>query len=80
MFGRISDGTWEAIIEHAMTCNKDDGMKYIYQIAGESVCLLFNSIYQVVAATFDGQEYCPLDSLNYYQKVCINFLLSTVIH
>lgn len=74
IFGRISDGTWEAIIGHAMTCNKDDEMKYIYQIAGESVCLLFNSIYQVVAATFDGQEYCPLDSLNYYQKQLVETL------
>ena len=57
-----------------MTYNKDDGMTYTYHIAGESVGLLFNSIYQVVAATFDGQEYCPLDSLTFYQKVCINIL------
>ena len=57
-----------------MTYNKDDGMTYTYHIAGESVGLLFNSIYQVVAATFDGQEYYPLDSLNCYQKVCINIL------
>lgn len=57
-----------------MTCDKDDGMNYIYQTAGESVGLLFNSIYQVVAATFNGQEYCPLDSLNFHQKVCINIL------
>ena len=74
IFGRISDGTWESIIGHAMTYNKDEGMKYIYHVAGESVGLLFNSIYQVVAATFDGQEYYPLDSLNCYQKVCINIL------
>ncbi|KAL0006165.1 hypothetical protein SO802_013726 [Lithocarpus litseifolius] len=74
IFGRISDGTWESIIGHAMTCNKDDGMKYIYHIAGESVGLLFNSIYQVVAATFDGQEYFPLDSLDFYQKQLVETL------
>ena len=65
---------WEKIISHAMTCDKDDGTKYTYHAPGESIGLLFNSIYQVVAAIFNGQNYCSLDELDVFQKVCFNIL------
>lgn len=74
IFGRISDSMWEKIISHAMTCDKDEGTKYIYHTPGESIGLLFNSIYQVVGAIFNGQDYCSLDELDVFQKQLVENL------
>ncbi|XP_020551919.1 calmodulin-binding protein 60 C isoform X1 [Sesamum indicum] len=61
----VSNKTWETITRHAMTCTLDD-KKYMYGTA-QGTGLLFNSIYKVVGATFDGHSYQSVDSLNMYQ-------------
>ncbi|XP_028086312.1 calmodulin-binding protein 60 G-like [Camellia sinensis] len=64
--GGISNKTWETIIVHATACVLDDKL-YIYYRDAEGVRLVFNSIFKVVAATFDGQNYQPLDKLDAFQ-------------
>lgn len=63
--------TWETIVDHAITCVVDDEKLYAYSANADGVILLFNSIYKLVAATFDGKVYQTLDNLNSSQKVCI---------
>ncbi|KAJ6775391.1 CALMODULIN-BINDING PROTEIN 60 G [Salix purpurea] len=64
----ISNKIWNAIIEHATTCAVDDSKFYSYFDAGQSIGLLFDSIYKVVGAMFDGYNYEPLHSLTPPQK------------
>lgn len=65
----MSNKTWEAIVEHAVTCIVDDNEAYIYFDASQSAGLLFNSTYKVISATFDGQNYHRLENLTFHQKV-----------
>ncbi|XP_059648444.1 calmodulin-binding protein 60 B-like isoform X2 [Cornus florida] len=64
--GGISNKSWQAIIDHATACVLDDKM-YLYYMEAERVGLLFNSIYHVIGANFDGQNYQSLHTLNSYQ-------------
>lgn len=64
----------ETIIQEAKTRYVDDGMRYTCNIYGDNVALQFNSIYQVVAATLDGHNYCSVEELTPPQKVCNNIL------
>ncbi|KAK3036745.1 hypothetical protein RJ639_029710 [Escallonia herrerae] len=63
--GGISNKTWDIIIEHAAACVLDDKL-YMYR-AAENFGLVFNSIFKVVGATFDGQNYQCLDKLDVLQ-------------
>ncbi|CAK9139889.1 unnamed protein product [Ilex paraguariensis] len=65
--GGVSDKTWTTIIGHAADCIVDDDKLYMYR-AAERVVLVFNSIFKVVGATFDSQNYQSLDKLNNIQK------------
>ncbi|KAG5244736.1 calmodulin-binding protein [Salix suchowensis] len=67
----ISNKIWNAIIEHATTCAVDDSKFYSYFDAGQSIGLLFDSIYKVVGAMFDGYNYEPLHTLTPPQKVLV---------
>ncbi|KAA8545228.1 hypothetical protein F0562_020012 [Nyssa sinensis] len=71
--GGISNKTWETIIEHAMACVLDDDKFYVYRDA-EGTELLFNSIYMVVAVTFDGHNYQSLDELTTVQRGLVECL------
>lgn len=64
------------IIREAKTCYVDDGKLYTYYRAGDCVGLQFNSIFEVVAATFDGHNYRSVGelSLTPFEKVCNNVL------
>ncbi|XWS57452.1 hypothetical protein CRYUN_Cryun09bG0175200 [Craigia yunnanensis] len=64
----ISNRAWNTIIKHALSCVLDDNERYTYYGAAQRVGLLLNSIYQVVAATFDGQNYQPVENLTFSQK------------
>uniref|UniRef100_A0A5B7AKZ3 Calmodulin-binding protein 60 D n=1 Tax=Davidia involucrata TaxID=16924 RepID=A0A5B7AKZ3_DAVIN len=75
IFGGISSKTWETIIEHATACVLDDDEFYVYR-ASERVGLVFNSIYKVVAATFDGHNYQSLDKLAPFQMQLVEDLKS----
>ncbi|KAJ7973293.1 Calmodulin-binding protein [Quillaja saponaria] len=67
-FGKISKKCWEAIIDHAKACLVDNQNLYIYHTTEPPISILFNSIYMVVAVTFDGQKYYALDTLTSAQK------------
>ncbi|KAL8155475.1 hypothetical protein AgCh_000748 [Apium graveolens] len=62
----ISNKIWDTIIEHATTCVLDNKM-YLYTGAAQRVILVFNSIWKVIGATFDGKNYQNLDSLSFPQ-------------
>ncbi|KAG6620298.1 hypothetical protein I3842_Q070900 [Carya illinoinensis] len=66
---RVADRKWKEIIENAMASVANDRKLYAYHRAGERVGLQFNSIYQVVAATFDGHNYCPVQTLSLDEKL-----------
>lgn len=65
----ISNKIWDTIIEHATTCVLDNKM-YLYTGAAQRVMLVFNSVWKVIGATFDGQNYQNLESLSFPQMVC----------
>ncbi|OMO86321.1 Calmodulin binding protein-like protein [Corchorus capsularis] len=69
--GGISNRVWETIIEHARSCVVDDEEWYTYYGADQRVGLLLNSIYEVIAATFDGQSYQPVETLAFSQKLLV---------
>ncbi|GLT94840.1 hypothetical protein SLE2022_125580 [Rubroshorea leprosula] len=70
--GGISNRTWDAIIDHATTCVLDDDELYAYHGVAQRVVLLLNSIYKVVAASFDGQNFLPLEELTLTQKLLVD--------
>ncbi|KAG6750405.1 hypothetical protein POTOM_044897 [Populus tomentosa] len=67
----ISNRIWDTIIEHATTCVLDESKFYSYFDAGQSIGLLFDSIYKVVGVTFDGQNYESLHNLSPPQKALV---------
>lgn len=74
----VPSKTWEAIIEHVNNCIVDDDKFYGYNQAPYKPGLLFNSVYKVVGATFDGQSVIPLDKLTADQKVSfVTFMSQT---
>ncbi|KAF9669866.1 hypothetical protein SADUNF_Sadunf13G0009000 [Salix dunnii] len=67
----ISNRIWDTIIEHATTCVLDGSKFYSYFDAGQSIGLLFDSIYRVVGAMFDGQNYEALHNLSPTKKALV---------
>ncbi|KAJ6434559.1 hypothetical protein OIU84_018132 [Salix udensis] len=67
----ISNKIWDTIIEHANTCVLDVSRFYSYFDAGQSIGLLFDSIYKVVGAMFDGQNYEALHNLSPAKKALV---------
>ena len=69
MFGmKMSRKKWDTIVSHAKNCILDN-KRYIYD-ASVQVVLVFNSIYEVVGANFDGQNFVPKDYFTMSQMVC----------
>ncbi|GAB2277400.1 hypothetical protein Dimus_012105 [Dionaea muscipula] len=64
---KIQNKAWEVIIEHANACPLNNKEMYGYWNAAKGLGLLFNCVYKVEAATFDGQNYLSVDTLNVYQ-------------
>ena len=69
MFGNISKKSKETIIEHAKTSAVDDKEYYIYHAPQQPISLLFNSIYEVVGVSLNGQNYRSPDTLNFDVEV-----------
>lgn len=67
----ISNRIWDTIIEHATTCVLDNSKFYSYFDAGQSIGLLFDSIYKVVGVMFEGQSYESLHNLSPPQKALV---------
>lgn len=61
------------MIKHAKDCVLDDKL-YMCRSSEDGVGLLLDSVLTVVGATFDGQNYQPLDKLSVYQMVCTSTL------
>ena len=76
MLGGSSNKTWETVIKHAKDCVLDDKL-YMYRSSEDGVGLLLDSVLTVVGATFDGQNYQPLDQLSVYQMVCTSYHIFT---
>lgn len=69
--GKISSKRWKTIIEHANTCTLDDEFFVYY---GRPFGIVFNSIFKVVAVTFDGLNTVPLNELGMVQMGLVNVL------
>lgn len=65
------------IIKHAKTCVLDEKL-YIYNSNTDGFGILFNSVMEVVGATFDGKYHLSMNELSVSdsQKVCISYLNS----
>ncbi|CAA3007015.1 calmodulin-binding 60 C [Olea europaea subsp. europaea] len=68
---KISNKKWDTIIGHAATCKLDNKF---YYINAHGIRLLFNCIYDLVGATFDGQNYLPLNKLDMNQMQIVENL------
>ncbi|GJS06223.1 cam-binding protein 60-like protein G [Tanacetum coccineum] len=66
ILGGSCNKTWDTIIKHANNCVLDDKL-YIYNCGAQGVGLVFNSIFRVVGATLDGQNYLSLEELAVFQ-------------
>ncbi|KAI3509258.1 hypothetical protein L1887_24411 [Cichorium endivia] len=73
ILGGSCNKTWETIIKHAKACVLDDKL-YMYSCGAEGMGLLFNSIFTVVGATFDGENYFPLEKLAGFQMPLVESL------
>ncbi|KAF5803287.1 putative CALMODULIN-BINDING PROTEIN60 [Helianthus annuus] len=73
ILGGSCNKTWETIIKHAKDCVLDDNL-YIYNCVAEGIGLLFNSIFTIVGATFDGQSYISLEKLPAFQMPLVESL------
>ncbi|KAI7734900.1 hypothetical protein M8C21_021703 [Ambrosia artemisiifolia] len=62
LLGGSSTKTWEAIIKHAKDCVLDDKL-YMYNFGADGIRILLDSVLTVVGASFDGQTYLPLSTL-----------------
>ncbi|KAK8545965.1 hypothetical protein V6N13_067209 [Hibiscus sabdariffa] len=69
--GGISNRVWDTIVDHALSCVVDDNEWYSYYGTAQSVGLLLDSIYRVVAATWDGQNYHPVEKLTFSHKLLV---------
>ncbi|KAH9755449.1 hypothetical protein KPL71_015788 [Citrus sinensis] len=67
-----SNKTWETIVEHAATCVVNDGK--LFAFTGDGIILLLNSIYKLVAVTFDGENCVHPNDLAFPQKISVENL------
>ncbi|KAF5781905.1 putative CALMODULIN-BINDING PROTEIN60 [Helianthus annuus] len=73
ILGVSCNKTWETIIKHAKDCVLDDKL-YMYSCGAEGIVLLFNSIFKIVGATFDGQNYLSVEELPVFQMTLVESL------
>ncbi|KAL1312951.1 calmodulin-binding protein 60 B isoform X2 [Arachis hypogaea] len=74
---KIAGKYWEKIIEHAKSCEIDKNERYIYQYftrtaeQPKAISLLLNCIYEPVAISYDGQNFCSVECLDAEGKRCV---------
>ncbi|KAI3803954.1 hypothetical protein L1987_32120 [Smallanthus sonchifolius] len=73
LLGGPNNNIWKAIIKHAKACILDDKV-YMYSCVAVGIGLLFNSIFEVVGATFDGENHLSMNQLNDFQKTMLEGL------
>lgn len=64
----MSNKIWEAAVEHALECCPD-GKLYSYYVSDCGVMLVFDSIFRLVGAKFNGGDYQDLGGLDAPQRV-----------
>lgn len=69
----ITEKTFNAIIDHATTCDMNNEF-YTYHRDVQRAGLLLNPVYRVLGVTFDGQNYHPLDTLSPSQMLFVEDL------
>ncbi|KAL9280759.1 Calmodulin-binding protein 60 G [Arabidopsis thaliana] len=57
----VSKKTWNTIVSHAMDCVLDETECYIYNANTPGVTLLFNSVYELIRVSFNGNDIQNLD-------------------
>lgn len=57
------------MVDHARTCVINDDEFYTYHSAADGVHLLFNSVYKLVGAAFDGESYQQIGQIPCGRKV-----------
>ncbi|KAJ0529971.1 putative CALMODULIN-BINDING PROTEIN60 [Helianthus annuus] len=72
LLGGPNNNIWKAIIKHAKACVLDDKV-YMYSCV-DGIGLLFNSILELVGATFDGENHLSMNQLNDFQKSMVEGL------
>ncbi|PWA93133.1 CALMODULIN-BINDING PROTEIN60 [Artemisia annua] len=76
LLGGPNNTIWKTIIKHAKTCVLDDKV-YMYSCA-DGIGISFNSILEVVGATFDGENYLSINVLDDFQKTMVEGLKQQV--
>ncbi|XP_057961380.1 calmodulin-binding protein 60 B-like isoform X2 [Malania oleifera] len=71
--GATATKIWDTIIGHAKACPINDGKFYVHNKGSQGVGLIFNSVYKVVGAIFNG-TWRSLDKLNSVEKDTVNTL------
>ncbi|KAK1417726.1 hypothetical protein QVD17_26860 [Tagetes erecta] len=73
LLGGPNNNIWKAIIKHAKECILDDKV-YMYSCVADGIGILFNSILDVVGATFDGETHLSMNQLNDFKKSMVERL------
>ncbi|KAF5760117.1 putative CALMODULIN-BINDING PROTEIN60 [Helianthus annuus] len=68
---------WKTIVKHAKTCILDDKV-YLYRCVADGTGILFNSIFEVVGATFNGLSHLSMNELDEFQKSMVEALKQQV--
>ncbi|CAA6654365.1 unnamed protein product [Spirodela intermedia] len=69
----MSNKIWEATVEHAQECCLD-GKLYSYYVSDGGVMLVFDSIFRLVGAKFNGGDYQELGAVDAPQRALVNRL------
>lgn len=71
----IPDHDWNIIVGHALRC-KPGPERYSYHIPGMDTTILFNSLYKIIGAKFNG-KYASYEELNGTEKVITTWIFIT---
>ncbi|CAH1426875.1 unnamed protein product [Lactuca virosa] len=77
LLGGTNKKNLKKIIKHAKTCVLDERL-YIYNSSTDGFGILFNSVMEVVGATFDGKYHLSMNELSDSQKSLVEALKEQV--
>ncbi|CAH1443639.1 unnamed protein product [Lactuca virosa] len=77
LLGGPDSDKWKKIIKHAKACVLDEKL-YIYNSNKDRIGILFNSVMEVVGATFDGENHLSMNELTDSQKSMVEALKEQV--
>ncbi|KAK9735673.1 hypothetical protein RND81_04G218800 [Saponaria officinalis] len=66
----VANRSWDTVVRHANDCHLENTY-YHFCSESDSIVLLLNCVYKVIAVKFTDQDYQSLDSLNIYQKALV---------